>query len=66
MKTLTTISNREFKISSNKSARTFTIRTSAAKYRTTRMSQDEFRSAQNWTGQDWQEYLKSSDYYKVN
>ena len=65
MKTLKTISNRELKVSSNKSARTFTIRTSAAIYRTTKMNKEEFTSALNWSGQDWAEFLKTDDYYKI-
>lgn len=65
MKTLTTISNREFKVSSNKSARKFTIRTSFATYRTTKMTKEEFTSALNWSGQDWAEFLKTDDYYKI-
>lgn len=65
MKNLQTISGREIKVTANHSARTFTIRTSAAKYRTFKMDKQEFNSAFYWTGQDWQEFLKSSDYYKV-
>ncbi len=65
MKTLTTISNRKLKVSSNKSARTFTIRTEAGKYRTLPMSKEEFNSCLNNTGNDWQQFLKGSDYFKV-
>lgn len=67
MRTLTTISDREIKVSANQSKRTFTIRTSAAKYRTLPMSKAEFNNAnRNWTGNDWQQFLKTDEYYKVN
>ena len=65
MKTLTTISDRELKVSSNKSKRTFTIVTDAAKYRTYQMSKEEFNDNLHNTGNDWQNFLKSNDYYKV-
>ena len=66
MKTLKTITGRELKISSNKSKRTFTIVTESAKYRTYPMTKDEFNSCEYNTGNDWQNFLKSNDYYKVN
>lgn len=66
MKNLKTISGRELKVSSNKSARTFTIRTDAAKFRTHPMNKEEFNSCLNNTGNDWQQFLNSGDYYKVN
>ena len=53
------------KISANHSKRTFTIRTDVAKYRTIRLSKDEFNSCLNNTGQDWRIFLRSNDYYKV-
>lgn len=66
MKTLRTISDREIKVTANHSARTFTIRTNAAKYRTLPMSKDEFNHAnRNWTGNDWQQFLKTDEYYTV-
>ena len=65
MKTLTTITGRDLRISANHTARTFTIRTESAKYRTCKMTQAEFRSALHYTGNDWQEFLKSDDYYKI-
>lgn len=65
MKTLTTISGREIKVSSNKSKRTFAIVTDAATFRTNRMTKEEFNSCENNTGNDWADFLKSNDYYKV-
>ena len=65
MKTLKTISDRELKISSNKSKKTFTIVTESSKYRTLPMSKEEFNDNLHNTGNDWQNFLKSSDYYKV-
>lgn len=66
MKNLKTISGREIKVSSNQSARTFTIRTGGGKYRTTQMSKDEFKNNEDNTGNDWQNFLKYGDYYPVN
>ena len=52
-------------VKSNRTARTFTIRTEYAKYRTTKMSKEEFVSAENWTVNDWQQFLKTDEYYPV-
>ena len=65
MKTYKTNLGETLKISANHSKRTFTIRTDVAKYRTIRMSKEEFQSCLNNTGQDWRVFLRSSDYYKV-
>ncbi len=62
-----TISDRQFRITSNKGKRTFTIVTDAAKYRTLPMNKEEFNHADRfWTGNDWQQFLKTDAYYKVN
>ena len=53
------------KVTSNKSARTFTLRNETAKYRTIRMSKQEFNSATYWTENDWKQFLKTDEYYKV-
>lgn len=65
MKTLTTITGRKIKVSSNKQNRTFTIITGAAKFRTNQMSGEEFSNCLFNTGNDWDNFLKSDDYYKV-
>ena len=65
MKNLTTISNETIKVSENKSKRTFTIITSGGKFRTYPMNRDEFNNATYLTGNDWSQFLKSEDYYKV-
>lgn len=65
MKVLTSITGREFKISSNKSDRTFTIKVDGSVYRTNRMSHEEFNSELNNTGNDWAQFMKTDDYYKV-
>lgn len=54
----------------NQNKRTFTIRKtysdgSKVKYRTYEMSQDEFDSCEMNTENDWKQFLKSDDYYKV-
>lgn len=53
------------KITSNKSARTYTIVNETAKYRTFKMSKQEFESAYYWTENDWKQFLKTDEYYKV-
>tara|TARA_R110000823_G_scaffold37040_1_gene100817 strand:- start:105 stop:293 length:189 start_codon:yes stop_codon:yes gene_type:complete len=60
-----TISNREINVSPNIRNRTFTIRVEGAKYRTIKLSKEEFESCLHNTGNDWQQFLKSSDYYKI-
>ena len=65
METLKSISGREFKITGNKSKRTFTIVTNGIKYRTLQMSREEYESANNWTGNDWSQFLKTDEYYRV-
>ena len=53
------------KVTSNKSARTFTIKNETATYRTFKMSIEEFQSCQYNTENDWKQFLKSDEYYKV-
>ena len=65
MKTLKTISGRLIKVSANQSKRTFTIKTETGKYRTYSMNKDEFINCEMNTGNDWQDFLKSNDYYSV-
>ena len=54
----------------NHKKRTFTIRTYIndkinAKYRTIKLSKAEFENELNNTENDWNQFLKSSDYYLV-
>jgi hypothetical protein len=54
----------------NYSKRTFTLRCSDngvnyAKYRTTVMTQEEFAETLWNTQNDWEQFLKCDDYYKV-
>jgi len=65
MKNLTTITGRELKVSANNSARRFTIKTEGAKYRTCRQTKSDFQTMLYNTGNDWADFLKSDDYYKV-
>ncbi len=61
-----TITGREIKVRSNKSRRTFTVRTESGKYRTLPFIRQEFEHADRfWTGQDWQNFLKTDSYYKI-
>ncbi len=60
-----TITGRELKLSANKSKRTFTIRANGSKYRTLPMSKEEFQQAEYWTANDWNNFLKTDEYYIV-
>lgn len=62
---LKTITGSLIKVTPNNSKRTFTIRTTSAKYRTNRMDKDDFASAKYWTGNDWSQFLKTDEYYVV-
>ena len=55
------------KITSNKSKRTFTIRKEGAKFRTLKMSQNEFDECEYNTTEDWKYFLRTQDgnYYEV-
>lgn len=66
MENLKTISGREINVTTNYQKRTFTIRTSSAKFRTTPMNKEEFNSCLDNTANDWKQFLKSNDYYTVN
>lgn len=65
MKTLATITGKKIKVISNKSKKTFTIVTDVAKYRTYPMSNKDFKSCEYNTGNDWVNFIKNDDYYKV-
>ena len=58
-----TIGGEEFKISSNKRERVYTIVTKTSKYRTYPMTKTEFLSCSHNTGNDWAFFLRGSDYY---
>lgn len=61
-----TTTNRTITATANYSARTFTIRTSTGnKYRTIKLSKEEFKSCLNNTSNDWADFLKSNDYYSI-
>jgi hypothetical protein len=62
--------DRQIMATPNESQRTFTLRIlyangDLAKYRTIRMSKDEFNSCIYNTQNDWLQFLKSDDYYQV-
>lgn len=65
MNTYKTITGRTIKVATNHSKRTFTIKTESATFRTIQMSKQEFESELYNTGNDWAQFLKGSDYYKV-
>ena len=60
-----TISGRELKVTSNVKERTFRIKTESATFKTIRMSNEEFTSAYHWTGNDWQSFLRTDEYYQI-
>ena len=62
---LKTITGSLIKVTPNERNRTYTLRTDGAKYRTIQMSRGEFESAKNWTGNDWSQFLKTDEYYRV-
>lgn len=64
------VSNQTIKVTANQSARSFTIRTYvngkfSSKYRTIKLSKEEFNSNEYNTENDWKQFLKSDDYYVV-
>jgi hypothetical protein len=56
---------RTIKATPNHSARTYTLRTGTAKYRTIRMSKYEFNNCLYNTSNDWEQFLKTDEYYVV-
>ena len=61
---------RTLKVTSNQSKRTFTLRFTykdgtKKKYRTLPMSKYEFENCEYNTENDWNQFLKSDDYYEV-
>ena len=65
MARLKSLTGRELTVTPNYSKRTFTLRTNGFKYRTLVMSSQEFNSALYWTGNDWVQFLKTDEYYRV-
>ena len=61
----TTNTGEKISVSANQSKRTFTIRTEYAKYRTYRMSKEDFENEERNTGNDWKYFLRSDDYFRV-
>ncbi len=63
---LITGTGREIKVTPNFSKRTFTLRVDGTKYRTIQFNGKEFEQARLfWTGNDWEQFLKTDEYYKV-
>jgi len=62
---LTSITGREFKVSSNKRTRIFTIKSEGTKYKTIPFDKEEFNSMLSNTGNDWAHFMKTMDYYVV-
>lgn len=60
-----TITGRTINVKANHSKRTFTIRVEGSKYRTYQMDKETFSAELNNTANDWAQFLKGNDYYKV-
>jgi predicted secreted protein len=61
-----TITGREIEVKANETDLTFDITVDGdTTYRTIEMSQEEFDSNEFNTANDWQQFLKGSDYYKI-
>lgn len=55
------------KVTSNKSKRHYTIiKDDGTKYRTIPMNRQEFQECENNTLNDWKQFLKTDEYYRVN
>ena len=66
MKQLKTISGQLINVSVNHSNRTFTLCTNGSKYRTNKMSKEDFNSCLSNTGNDWKSFFNySNDYFVV-
>lgn len=61
----TTITGRQIKVRPNVSKKHYTIVTESGRYRTLPMGNEEFNNANYWTGNDWQNFLKTDEYFKV-
>jgi hypothetical protein len=55
----------EIKVSANHQRRVFTIYRNGSKYKTFKQSKKDFNSNLQNTGDDWNQFLKSTDYYVV-
>jgi hypothetical protein len=55
----------QIRTTANKSARTFTIYTNGSKFRTTKMSREEFQLCMHNTENDWRKFLKLGGYYRI-
>lgn len=62
---LKSLTGRVFRLTSNKTLRHYTIKTESAKFRTYKLTREEFNNMDYFTGNDWQNFLKTDDYYKV-
>lgn len=60
-----TVSNKEIKITGNKTLRRYTIKTDSNKYKSYKMNKQEFNDASYWNGNDWQNFLNTNDYYII-
>jgi Leucine-rich repeat (LRR) protein len=62
---LYTISGEKIEVRPNHKTRTFTIKKNGSKYRTIQLNREKFNLCLYHTGNDWKNFLKSSDYYRI-
>lgn len=67
MKAFTTLqtSTGTIRVNSNESKRHFTIKTDGGTFRTIPMTKREFEESEMNTGNDWVQFLKTDEYYRV-
>ena len=56
---------KEYALSFNNKKRVVTIYSDGTMYRTYPMDKEDYNSASYWTGNDWSNFMKTDDYYRV-
>ena len=62
-KTLGIQDSSTIKVTANQIKQTYTIRTESAKYRTCKLTKEEFEELECNTTSDWKHFLRTEDYY---
>lgn len=64
-KILMTYSGTEIKVRGNERQRVFTLKKHGSTYKMYPMNKQEFEDTQYWTGNDWNQFFKTNEYYPV-
>jgi hypothetical protein len=64
-KHLKTNTGKEITVRLNDATRTATIWTNVSKYKTLPLNKEEWQSVEYWTGNDWNNFLKTDQYYNA-